>query len=611
MMNTSGNIVRWQRLLAGIVVAILPLTGCSEPTPTPSESPGAYGSGTTATAPTALKNPKVETDGEIGKFGGTLSYTLTGDPKTFNPLIAKETSSTEPLSYVYDGLTETNGITYKVQPALAEKWDVSKDGKTYTFTLREGLQWSDGQPLTADDVVFTFNTILANMKIPTSARDPITIDGQLPKVEKIDDRHVKISVIKPFAPFIRSVGGMGILPKHVLEKTLEPDSQGNPKFNQYWGLDSDVKTIVGTGPFVFDTYVPGQRIVMKRNPYYWRVNKEGKRLPYLDTLIMQIVKDTDSELLRFRGKEIDLLQIRPLDYPLLKPQEQSGNFTIIKGGPTFGMGFVQFNLRTDKNPKGQYYVDPIKQKWFNDKRFRQAVYYALDQETIIKNFQSGQAEPQLSVESKVSPFFNAHVAKYSYDLKKAAQVLQDAGFKKVGDVLQDSSGHPVEFILNSSSEGSVTLRIANVLIADLKKLGMKVTLQPLQFNILVKRIDETNDWESMIMGFTRGVEPNEISNLWESTKSQHMFRMGQKKAGSDWEAEIDKIFQQGRVTLDEKKRKALYDRYQEIAMDQVPLVLLPNSLALLAIRNDVGNVRFNSFAYQGMIFNAWDMYKKS
>lgn len=554
----------------------------------------------------------MQAEGEIGKPGGTLTYASQGDPKTFNTVLVKESTSGVVLGYVFDGLTETNGITTKVEPALAEKWMVSPDGKSYTFTLRDGLQWSDGQPVTADDVLFTFNQVIANEKIPTTWRDPISIDGKLPKVEKIDARTVKFTTVKPFAPFIRSVGGTQILPKHVLGKTLVPDSNGNPRFNQFWGLDSDVKTIVGTGPFMVEAYVPGQRVVMKRNPLYWRVDKAGNRLPYLDRLVILTVKDTDTMLLKFRAQETDLHSLRPNDYPLMKPGEQAGNYKILKGGTGFGMVYITFNLKTDKNAKGQYFVDPIKQKWFNDKRFRQAVAYAIDQHTLIHNFFNDMGEPEVSVESKSSPFFNPHVKRYSYDLPKAAQLLREAGFKKFDETLQDAGGHPVEFVVACPPESSLYLHIVNVLIADLAKLGMKVTLQELQFNSMIKQVNETMDWQAVVMGFTRTVEPNDLGELWESTKSQHLFRMGEKKPETPWEAEIDRLFEAGLSVLNEHKRKPYYERFQEIALDQVPLVLFPNFLELEAVRNTVGNVRFSSYNYQGgTIGNIWDMYKKS
>jgi len=593
------------------------VSGCPSESnnPTVSSSPGAYGSvgaygaTTTSTAPVAatIKNPRIMKDGKLGKPGGALRLAQIADPKTFNYMLAKEVSSTGVLGFLFEGLTEQNAITSKIEPALAEKWEISKDGKSYTFTLRQGLQWSDGQPLTADDVVFTFNDLVANTKIPSDWADGLRIDNKLPKVEKVDALRVRFTTIKPFAPFLRSVGVTPILPKHVLAETLAADSQGNPKFNQFWGLDTDVQKIVGNGPFTIDSFSAGQRIVLIKNPYYWRVDAKGTRLPYLDRVVLMLVKDSDTVMLRFKANETDILDpVQPKDYQLLKMGEPSGGYKVIRGGPDFGTLFLMFNMKQTKNKEGKYFVDPVKQKWFNTTKFRQAVSFAIDRPSIIRNFFRNLAKPQLSAESEQSPFFNPHVPKYEYDPKKAEQLLKEAGFKKAGNVLQDSAGHPVEFVLLTRADDPVRVALTSQIKTDLDKLGMKVTFQPMDFNALVKRIDETSDWDAIVIGLTGGVEPHNGANVWLSNGNMHMFRMKEPGA-TPWEKEIDQLFAQGAVTMDEKKRKAIYDRYQEIASEQVPFIYTVNQEAMAAVRSNVGNFRYSALAPMLSLASLWNV----
>ena len=190
------------------------------------------------------------------KYGGELILTTTSDPKSFNDIIAKETSTTEITEYIFEGLTTVDAFTLKVKPQLASAWEVSADGLTWTFYLRQGVVWNDGVPLTADDVVFTFNELIYNETIPSSSRDIFTIDGKSFKVEKVDDYTVRFILPVKFAPFLRGMA-QAILPKHKLKKAVD---SGN--FNFTWGIDTDPKEIVGTGPFKLAQYKPGERLIL-------------------------------------------------------------------------------------------------------------------------------------------------------------------------------------------------------------------------------------------------------------------------------------------------------------------------------------------------------------
>jgi len=220
-----------------------------------------------------------------GKYGGYLYLATTSDPKSFNPILAKETSTTQITSLIFEGLTRINGETLEVEPNLASRWEVSPDGRIWTFYLRKDVKWNDGEEFTADDVVFTFNELIYNPQIPSSSGDILKIEGKPFKVEKIDKYTVRFTLPGVYAPFLMAMG-QEILPRHKLEEMVRQD-----KFNTAWTLAEDPQNIVGTGPFMLKKYIPGQLIELKRNPYYWRKDDHRNHLPYLEGIRFIVVQN--------------------------------------------------------------------------------------------------------------------------------------------------------------------------------------------------------------------------------------------------------------------------------------------------------------------------------
>lgn len=339
--------------------------------------------------------------GHSGKYGGELVLSTISDPKSFNDIIAKETSTTLVTNHIFEGLTMTNAFTTKVEPHLAERWEVSEDGLTWTFHLRQDVLWSDGQPFTADDVVFTFNDLIYNPDIPSSARDIFTLDGREFKVEKVDDHTVRFELPVKFAPFLRGMG-QAILPKHKLQAAVE---QG--RFNFTWGIDTDPKEVVGTGPFLLTRYDPGQRLVFERNPKYWKHSAEGDSLPYLDRIIYLIVPNQDVALLKFIEGTTDSYGLRGMDYPMVKPLEGQRDFTVYNLGPDMGSSFIVFNQNTGMNPlTGKPFVEPKKLAWFTNTDFRRAVAHAIDKDKMIEIVGNKLGFPQDSSIGPGAGFFH-------------------------------------------------------------------------------------------------------------------------------------------------------------------------------------------------------------
>ncbi len=540
------------------------------------------------------------------RYGGTLVRSTTSDPKSFNDIVAQETSTTLITSRIFDGLTTINGVTLKVEPALAERWEVSADGLTWTFYLRRGVLWSDGIPLTADDVVFTFNDLIYNDAVASPARDIFTIEEKIFNVEKVDDHTVRFTLPVRFAPFLNGMS-QGILPKHKLQKAVQ-----DGKFNFTWGIDTKPSEIVGTGPFQLAQYRPGERIVLEKNPRYWKKSPEGNALPYLDKVIFIITQSQDVALLKFIDGELDYVGVRGADYSVLKPWERKKDFTIYDSGPDFGSSFIVFNQNQDSNPKtGKPFLDPVKGAWFRDINFRRAVAHAIDKRKMIDIVMNGLAYPQ---DSEMSPsagfFYNPDVLKYDYDLARARKILEEAGYadRDHNGVIEDSEGHPVEFNLYTNSGNNERLQIAAIIRQDLQNIGMKVNFLPLEFNSLVTKLNSSFDWDAIILGLTGGVEPHFGKNVWHSTGTLHLWHPQQKSPATDWEKRMDEIFDTGVQELDDNKRKALYDEFQVIVSRQLPVVYTILQGDLVAVRNKFGNLKPTSFG--GAFHNLEEIYIK-
>lgn len=544
-----------------------------------------------------------------------VSSTLS-DPKTFNPVLSQEYPNV--FLFTFEGLTTTDGVTGEVVPALAESWEIAPDGKTYTFTLRPDLKWSDGEPLTADDVVFSYMDVLFNPAIPTNSRDSFRIgqEGLLPEVVKLDERRVQFRLPEPFAPLLRTTSNE-IIPEHVLRSAVETmDSEGNPAFLTTWGTDTDPSQLVSNGPYQVTSYIPGERVIFERNPYYWQKDEEGIPRPYIDQFIWQIIGSTDNALLQFRSGGLDLVGVSPEFFSLLKREEERGNFEIYNGGPSLGTNFIAFNLnRASRN--GKPLVDPVRSAWFNTLEFRQAVSYGIDRQTMINNIFQGLGEPQTSPISVPSPFYappEEGIRTYPYDPEKAKELLLSAGFQyNSSGELEDADGNRVRFTLITNSGNKIRESIGAQIKQDLSKLGIQVDFQPLAFNVLVDRLTDSLDWEAFVLGLTGGLEPNGGANVWLLDGALHAFNQ-QAQPGqtplegwqaADWEKRIADLYIEAAQVTDEEQRYELYKETQQITQDYLPFIYLINNLSLSAVRDRVEGLKYTAIG--GALWNIQEL----
>ncbi|MDJ0703346.1 MAG: ABC transporter substrate-binding protein [Leptolyngbyaceae cyanobacterium MO_188.B28] len=543
-------------------------------------------------------------------------YSVVIDPKTFNEVLSEESPNV--FTLISEGLVAQNGVTGELEPGLAESWEISEDNLKIVFTLRDGLRWSDGEPLTADDFVFTYNDIIFNLEIPTSTRDVLRVGdkGLLPEVAKLDNRRIQFMLPEPFAPFMRIAGSISPMPQHVLADSIrQKGSEGKPLFLSTWDSSTNPQSVVCNGPYQLSSYVPGQRVVFKRNPHYWRKDEQGNQQPYIEEIVWEIVENPNASLAQFRSGGLDVVAIPPNDFQLLKREEDRGDFTIFEGGPAFGTRFITFNLNRGWR-NGKPVVDPIKSAWFTDVKFRQAIAYGIDRDTLLNNLYRGIGEPQHSPISVQSPYYfspEEGLKTYEYNPDKSRELLTEAGFTYMASgQLVDTKGNPVRFVLITSAESLLGQAIVSQIKRDLEKIGIRVDVQPLSFTVLVDKLDTTLDWDCVFIGFTGGIEPNSGANIWQPEGRLHMFNLASQPGQTPlegrevyaWEAEIGQLYTQAARELDDEKRKALYAQTQQLTQEYLPVIFMINPLSMAAVRNRVKGVKYTALGR-----TLWNVYE--
>ncbi len=566
--------------------------------------------------------------GELGKFGGTLKLTSFGDgPKTFNCWDASDVESHGIGLMQFDSLVDIDPWTGKATPKLCKTVDVSPDGRVVTFTLRKGLKWSDGKPLTSDDVVFTFDTIVKDGWGEGSSKDTISIPTDYPVIKKVDDLTTTFTFKKPFSPFLLNLNAVTIAPRHVL---LPVTKKGKAAFRPFWNVNVDPKTIVGSGPYILSQYIPAQRIEFKRNPNYHMVDKEGRKLPYLDKIVISIVKEQPQMILKFLGGEVDFLDarsVRGMDASVLKQKEKEGNFTLRNLGPDDGTVFLMFNMCRRKDPKtGKFYVDPVKQEWFNSLNFRKAVSHSIDRPSIVNNILRSVGYPLYTCQTTAGVYHNTDLKPITYSLEEAKKLLKEDGFVLKGDELFDKKGNRVEFDLITNAGNTIRDAVCIHIKEQLKLLGIKVNYAPIEFNAMINRTHTTLDWQAMMLGLSGSrLEPYSGANIWKSDGRMHEFDQRLPDEPDEkiqlkvtdarpWELELDKCLDTAAGSFDEKVRAENYKRAEAIAYEQEPLIFIYTNAVLTAARNTMGNYKPTPLAIyytpKGSLHNLEEIYLK-
>ncbi len=441
--------------------------------------------------------------------------------------------------------------------------------------------------------------------------DLFKIDGKKFEVTKLDALTVKVVTPAPYAPFIEYFGSVPVIPKHVLEPAVK-----EKRFASAYGINTPPAELVGCGPFKLKQFKPGEFTLLERNPSYFAVDTKGQRLPYLDTVIYTVLPDINAMSLRFLKGEADMHEnVRPDEYERFKIEADKGKFTLRELGLGLERGFLWFNQNTNLNAKSSApLVAPHKLSWFRNPKFRQAISHAIDRPSIVKAIYAGRAFPNygfVSMENK--KWNNPEVAKYPFDLTKARALLKEIGIEDRNNdgLLEDASGKVVEFILNTNTGNSVRERTAVLIQDDLKKLGVKLVFQPIEFNTLVAKINNTYDYDCILLGLGGGgTDPASSMNVLKSEGFTHQWFPRQKTPATDWEARIDFLMNEQIKTLEFPQRKKLFDEVQAILAEQQPMIYTVAPTVYSAVRNDLGNVRPTVLSSYRISWNAEELYFK-
>ena len=497
--------------------------------------------------------------GTGAQYGGELRFCLYSEPKTFNPLLVADTSS-EAIRYMTAGvLIRVNRQTQELQPELAASWRMVSQGRGIAFKLRQNVTFSDGTPFSAEDVAYTMRTLFdPNLHAPTA--DSFRAGGTSVKIETPAADQVTLTFPTPVAGLERLFDQVGIL------------SSKSPK-----------KEMASLGPFYVAQYKAGSEVDLSRNPYYWKRDAQGLRLPRIDSVRLYIQQNRDMELIRFQRNELNIINAVS---PEIFDQLQARMPTAVRDlGPSLESEMMWFN-QSPKAPLPAY-----KKQWFQSREFRRAISAAVNREDLCRLVYRGHARP---AEGPISPanrfWFDAGLKPHPYDPKEALDRLGKAGFRLQDGQLYDAQSHAVEFSIITNAGNQAREKIAQMIQQDLKAIGIRLNVVKLDYSAIIDRISQSFDYESCLLGLTNvDLDPDAQMNVWLSSASNHQWNPNQVSPATPWEAEIDRLMQAQGSELNPAKRKAYFDKVQEIVSQEVPFLYLVTRNALVAVSPSLQN----------------------
>jgi peptide/nickel transport system substrate-binding protein len=535
---------------------------------------------------------------EKGKSGGTWRNNLTNELKTFNPVVA-----------VYDA--ESAGITdnlssylldydpYKKQwkPLAASSYEVfvneASGTMDVTFTLRDDLYWttladpSKKVKVTSDDVVFWYNQIVGDPAFQHSGYAGQFVqapDGKKKHIdmEKIDERRFVLHYPRIVAmPELSS--NMNFGPRYIFEDAKKKG--GVEGVLNLWTVNTDPRTIPSMGPYYIESNKPGVQVTLVRNPNYWRTDDYGQRIPYIEKFETKIIPNRDTEKLKFLAGELDGYGLRPEDLDDMitkKPRD----YTVFYAGPSLGAAFISWN----QNPRN---LSPTFVKWFSNTTFRQAMSCFFNRDRVVREVYRGLAEPDLSFFAKANPYYEPSIKQqFTYDPDRGKQLLTQIGIKpNSAGLMQDADGSPISYDLTVPVENNLDIDIATIYADELKKVGIKLNVRPIQFQKIVESLTKGYDWQSIMISVGSNYFPIQGDNVWLSSGNLHLWNPLQPKPATAWEAEVDALYWQGYSERNTTKAKKIWDRYQRILLDQVPVMYMVYPLSFSAYLDNWANIR--------------------
>ncbi len=469
------------------------------------------------------------------KKGGHITESASTDIRVLNPVVSTDVYSGYITSLLFDGLVYVDPDTLDAAPRLATKWEIGPDGKTYTFTLKQGVKWHDGQPFSADDVKFSYDLY---MDPKTGTPRAGTLNEHIASVVVKDPQTVVFTLKDVIAPFLVSDVGYGIVPKHVLESVKHEDIPTS---------DFTTAKPIGTGPFKFKEWVRGDHVTVVANPDF------HLGAPALDSYVYKVVKDTTVLYQQLKTGEVDYGTISSDFYEDAKKQT---NFDTVPYD-SFSFTYIAFNL------------DAAKTTLFQEVKLRQALCYALDRKSVVEKILNNLATVGVGTEPIRSWAYapDKITTKYDYDPKKANQMLDDLGWKKGSDGIRAKDGKKLSFNLYASAGDKATEGTVSVFQENWKDVGVEMKPNFEEFSNLVTRVAKNFDFDVFILGFSQGVDPDQQAVFDSKQHGSGFNRFSYNNPN------VDKILNDALHTLDREKRKQLYiDAQNQISID-VPILI--------------------------------------
>jgi len=472
-----------------------------------------------------------EPDAEVKPaYGDTFIEASIGEPSNLLPILATDSSSSEINGLVYSGLVRYDK-ELKLEGELAESWDISPDNLTITFHLRKGVKWHDGEPFTSADVMFTYQLYI-DPETPTAYAESYK---QVLHAEAPDEHTFRVTYEKPYAPALGS-WGMRVLPKHLLEGTPITKSPLSRK-------------PVGTGPYVFKEWTPGEKVVLEANPDYF----EGR--PFLKRVVYRVIPDQSTQFLLLRNGDLDYMDLTPIQYQTqtdtLAFERRFNKYRYL----AFSYTYLGYNLER-----------PL----FQDRRVRQALSYAINKDEIIEGVLLGLGQAATSPYKPDTWVYNRNVHRYPYDPDKARELLAEVGWRDSNnDGILDKDGKPFRFTIITNQGNDLRIKSGEILQQRFREIGVDVKLRVIEWAAFLKDFIHAGNFDACILGWSGGPEPDQY-NIWHSSKTgprQLNFIHFRNE-------EVDHLLEVGRRTFDQQKRKQVYDRFQEILAEEQPYTFL-------------------------------------
>ncbi|MBK6417974.1 MAG: hypothetical protein IPF79_02110 [Ignavibacteria bacterium] len=542
---------------------------------------------------------------EQGGAGGAAGDAVVGewvvihelsDPEGLNPMITNDASASAVFERVYEKMLAQDFVTTDLYPVLAEaRPTISDDHLTYTFKLRDGITFSDGKPLTAKDVVFSYKVV----------KNPLITDGaalrnyyeSVKDVVSPDDKTVVITMSQPYFLAEYFLGGLWIVPKHIFDPKGLTDrytfdeansmdkAQANAALKDFatWyntaEVKRDTKLNVGSGPYIFDEWKTGESVTLRRNPKHWAAGKDKWNPAYVEKLIYKVVNDRNSAVVALKNGELDFMEYVPASKFAEEIDTVATPFLRKYAFPTQAYSYIGFNTE---------------RAVLSDPKVRKAMAYCLDRDALIKQVVRGLAVKVNSPIYQQRPEYDASVPNIDYNPNTAKQLLAEAGWADTdGDGVLDKvlggrrTPLHVSFLINAGNE--MREAIAITMSEELRKIGVKMDIRKLEWSVFLENL-RTRNFEMYIGGWVNDPIPSDPYQIWHSSQ------IGNK--GSNYvgfrNKRADQLLDLNRTEFDETKRIAYMKEFQQIVATEQPYIFLWSPLYPSVYNTRLQNVNYSA-----------------